>query len=1094
MDPAPTERDARLVDLLDQALADLRAGRPLDTATWQGLAPDLGDDLPELLETLRDLDNAAETWRCGRTIAPEPTGNGGAALSPEMPARLGRYEALEPLGAGGMGRVYKARDPQLGRTVAVKVPHLHGDAATRELRKTRFLREARAAARVRHPHVCPIYDVGEEGGLPYVVMAFIEGQSLAERLRQQGRYDDPRAAVALVLQVAAALEAVHAHGIVHRDLKPGNVLLDLPGTSAFLSDFGLARPGDADENLTIDGDLVGTPAYMAAEQAAGQAEKVGPWTDLYGLGVVLYQMLTGRLPFEGPTTLSVLHKIGTETPPPPSQFRADLDPALEAVVQKALARRPEDRFASAREFAEALDRWASGLPPLTAEGSPTPAAAAPAAPAAAPPAEAQAAASPGQQTVVLSGLPDGQTLQLALPAGAKADVKVTMTGGAGGKRVKKKRPWRVTVSISLSVAALLVAVGVAFYLNQPTHFGSGDPQHAARSPSKAEQDRLAEARRRAEEARALAEAKKAKAKDFVLGPPPTDREPVIRLELVEARPGGAVVSEVLARVKDDQLVADLPPYVKDAPDGPQTFVMHLPDQTSVVVRGKVDRGQLVAAWSRELTTRAHARPKAPSRQGPDKLKRAEAALRKAVALRPDSPRAHTDLGTALLAQKKLPEAEAAFREAIRLNPRFPEAYTRLGEALRGQGRMKDAMAAHQKGLALQPNSAEALNYVGVILAAQGKANEAVDAYRRAIRLRSDYAEAYNNLAVALLKQKKPQEAKAHFLKAVALSGRAWPESQAKLLQPLSVRQKGGPQLARLDEPTVTVLFRRDASLSREEKDATRAVGLVGLLPQTGPAPRFAALALLSPVGGGGRPPVPLLRPADRPAGPMWAFFNGQQTAAPRELAELWLQAAGDSLAVWSRDGKCLAARDQSNHPGEVTVWDAQSGETLCRLDQPSRTVCSVAFSPDGKHLAVGSGDGVVKVWDLAGRKSVLTVAAHTGRVNAVCFSPDGKRLASGSEDRTARVWLLAGGKEVRRLTGPRAGLTALTFSPDGKKLATAGKDGQAWLWDVATGKPLAATPRGPDPIAALEFSAGGDELLSCDAVETIRVWEAAPGK
>src|SRR5439155_9225080 len=185
------------------------------------------------------------------------------------PQTIGRYLILARLGAGGMGAVYKARDPQLDRVVAVKLPRIDAPPQERPRRVQRFLREARAAAQVWHPHVCPIYDVGECDGQPYVVMAYVEGQSLADHLKQKGRYEDVGQAVALVRQILDALEAVHGRGIVHRDLKPGNIMIDAAGR-AVLTDFGLARPEADAEPLTSEGVVVGTPAYMAPEQAAGR--------------------------------------------------------------------------------------------------------------------------------------------------------------------------------------------------------------------------------------------------------------------------------------------------------------------------------------------------------------------------------------------------------------------------------------------------------------------------------------------------------------------------------------------------------------------------------------------------------------------------------------------------------------------------------------------------------------------------------------------------------------------------------------------------------------------------------------------------------
>lgn len=276
----------------------------------------------------------------------------------QIPAQIGRYRILGCLGVGGMGAVYKAHDPQLNRIVAVKLPRFDGRT---DHVAARFQREARAAASVRHPHVCPIYDVGEHEGQPYVVMAYIEGESLAAYLVRQIHYQESPQSVDLIRQVLNALEAVHDHGIVHRDLKPSNILLDAQ-RRAILTDFGLARPAGEGEGLTSEGIVVGTPAYMAPEQAAGQIDKIGPWTDLYSLGVILYQMLTGRLPFEGPA-LKVMAQIVHESPPRPSSLQSALDPALDALILKAMAREPHDRFQSAHEFRETLARCCSNSLP-----------------------------------------------------------------------------------------------------------------------------------------------------------------------------------------------------------------------------------------------------------------------------------------------------------------------------------------------------------------------------------------------------------------------------------------------------------------------------------------------------------------------------------------------------------------------------------------------------------------------------------------------------------------------------------------------------------------------------------------------------------
>ncbi len=273
-----------------------------------------------------------------------------------LPERIGPYRIVKKLGQGGMGAVYLAEDTRLGRKVALKVPQFRPEDGRAVC--DRFLREAKLAAQLNHPNICPLHDVGEADGRPYLTMAFIEGRPLSDFVRP-GKPLPPRTAAALVAKLALALAEAHAAGIVHRDLKPANVTIDRR-KEPIVMDFGLARNLDPRASRhTQEGALLGTPAFMSPEQAEGRAD-VGPASDLYSLGVILYELLTGRVPFEGPP-LSVLARLLRDAAPPPlREHRADLDPALEAICLKAMARDPANRHANMTEFARALQGWMRG--------------------------------------------------------------------------------------------------------------------------------------------------------------------------------------------------------------------------------------------------------------------------------------------------------------------------------------------------------------------------------------------------------------------------------------------------------------------------------------------------------------------------------------------------------------------------------------------------------------------------------------------------------------------------------------------------------------------------------------------------------------
>lgn len=289
-------------------------------------------------------------------------------FSPTKASRLGRFELRRELGRGGVGIVFLAWDSQLRREVAVKIPRWE-ELATPELR-LRFLREARAAAALDHPGIVPVYEVDEVEDICFLVSAFCSGGNLAQWLEQQTAPVSPRLAAVLIAEVAEAVQYIHANHICHRDIKPSNILLqprsqpaagDLPFAPR-LADFGLAKFVEGRTKLTHSGAILGTPVYMAPEQASGQPEKVGPHADIYALGVVLYELLTGKPPFHGSAPLDILRRTLDEPPSPPRRICADLPRALEIICLKCLEKEPSLRYASAAELAADLRRFLNGEP------------------------------------------------------------------------------------------------------------------------------------------------------------------------------------------------------------------------------------------------------------------------------------------------------------------------------------------------------------------------------------------------------------------------------------------------------------------------------------------------------------------------------------------------------------------------------------------------------------------------------------------------------------------------------------------------------------------------------------------------------------
>jgi serine/threonine protein kinase/WD40 repeat protein len=298
-----------------------------------------------LIERLRrEFEPASTQWETGEghepvVVHPPPQADG-------LPESLSGYELLEVVGRGGMSVVYRARQRHPSRVVALKVLLAGAE------RRARLIAEADALARLGHPNVVRIYEVGEHGGLPFLALEYVEGGTLADRLG--GAPLPPREAAALAERLARAVHAAHRAGVVHRDLKPANVLLDADGTPK-VTDFGLAKQEESD--LTATGAVLGTPSYLAPEQAEGRAREVGPAADVHALGAILYEMLTGRPPFRGATPLETLDQVRTREPVAPGQLRPKLARDLDTVCLACLRKDPAARYATAEALADDLGRF-----------------------------------------------------------------------------------------------------------------------------------------------------------------------------------------------------------------------------------------------------------------------------------------------------------------------------------------------------------------------------------------------------------------------------------------------------------------------------------------------------------------------------------------------------------------------------------------------------------------------------------------------------------------------------------------------------------------------------------------------------------------
>jgi WD40 repeat protein/serine/threonine protein kinase len=1068
------------------------------------------------------------------------------AAGPPLPVIPG-YKVLGYLARGGMGAVYKARQIDLDRLVALKMI-LSGAYADAEER-ARFRNEALASARLRHPNVVQVYEVGEHDGQPFLALEFVDGGSLAGQLN--GTPLEARRAAETVEVLARAVAAAHAAGVVHRDLKPANVLLTSDGTLK-VADFGLAKRLEAGPGHTHTGAVVGTPAYMSPEQAAGKTKEVGPPADVYSLGVILYECLTGRPPFQAASAHETLVRVLSDEPVPPRRLNPGCPRDLETICLKCLHKEPRQRYAAAADLADDLRRFLAGEP--------------------------------------IRGRP--------------------VSAREWAWKWCRRRP---AVAVLLAAVTLSLAGGVAgvsFFAVQSARRADAEAEQRGRAET-AEQVAIRKAEGE-EAARQRAEAARVEANDKAQQERETARR--LRDKTKEQERDLAVAQTFAADAAwtngaSDEAVNRL----RRVPVELRGFDWYYRNRLYLgglfTLAGHADR-VVAVCFSQDGTRLATASSDGTARLWDARSGRClfifegHKGTVTAVRFSPEGTRlatAATD-GTARVWDARtgqllrVLDGHAGSVEAVDFSPDG----TRLATASADKtGRVWDAqtgrellvLRGHMERISTVRFSPDGTRLATGAASLRDPTARLWDARtgRELLVLKASVngihsvcfspdstrlAVAEAEYAVRLWDTRTGQE-----LRLIGHPGRALAVS----FSPDGITFATGSS-----DRTARLWDARTGQLLRLFKGHTEAVPSVDFSPDgnyllTGSWDRTARLwdartgqpslllaghasdvnaACFSPDG-----KILAMASADHTAR-LWDARTGQElrvlaghtawvhavafspdgntvaTGSFDRTARLWDVRTGRLLLTldheamvravcFSPDGKTLATAQHTDtvqlwdttsgrlvltckgyryivnsicfspdgtrlvgpQNNTVHVWDARTGQVLLVLEgHRGLTVHWACFNSDGTRLATASQDGTARVWDARTGQELLVLRGHTEEVFSVCFSPDGARLATGSRDRTARVWNTQTGQEVLVIKGHAGWVNSVCFSPDGWRLATASPDRTVRLWDARLTQEVRTFQGHTNRVTSLCFSADGQRLFTASEDGTARSWEVSSGR